>query len=142
MHDLGGNLIAWGLLLVVLPLAIGTYLLGKHAKLSREWTRRKAEVVSERWSSVGMSDGTGSALKAVTIRWVDDAGRDHFFTNPIQHSGAGFLKRVPSPVDVYVDPANPNRGILARGIGSYRGVGVLVLALPTLVVLVAGYLIL
>lgn len=99
------------------------------------------EVVAESWSSgVGASDGSGSALKSLTIRWVDDSGRAHLFTNPVQHSGAGFLRRVPYPVEVYVDPDNPNRGILSRGVGSYRGLGLVVLTLPVVVVLVAGLL--
>ncbi len=118
-----------GMIFITTMFVGGVYFLWKDAGVRRDWMLRDAEVVEESWR--GGADGTKSFL----IRWVDDFGREHFFRNPISHSGLGFLRSTPYPVKVYINPDNPEKGILARGMGGYRGIGLVFLAVPVVLTL-------
>ncbi|MFT3943019.1 MAG: hypothetical protein QM705_04245 [Ancrocorticia sp.] len=130
------GMILLGLLLIALPFAGGLYYLWKDAGVRRDWMLRDAEVVRESWT------GGGDSTKSFFIRWVDDFGHEHFFRNPISHSGLGFLRSTPYPVRVYINPDNPEKGIMACGMGTYRAFGLVLLILPVTILVVLAALIL
>ncbi|MEV4127989.1 DUF3592 domain-containing protein [Nocardia sp. NPDC049707] len=92
----------------------------------RHWKRHRSEVIDYVWESSSSS----SSIQYWILRWVDEHGVPRTAKNPTGSSG-GTLRSFPFPVEILVDPADPERAQIAGGrhSGVAAGIAALVVGL-------------
>ncbi|WP_328394326.1 DUF3592 domain-containing protein [Nocardia sp. NBC_00416] len=89
----------------------------------RHWKRYQGEVFDYVWES----GSTNSSIQHWILRWVDEQGVPRTAKNPTGSSG-GTLRSFPFPVEILVDPEDPQRAQVARGGNSGVAAGIAALA--------------
>ncbi|MBO0810945.1 MAG: hypothetical protein J2P23_02745 [Microlunatus sp.] len=118
--------ILFGLIFMITGIA----LLRQQSVRRRTWTRMRGEAYDFRWS------GGDNSSQYWLLRWTGPDGVQHQCQNPFGMSG-GTARTFPFPVDLLVDPANPDRAQVAGGTRSGSAVAVIFTAFGA-VVLVVG----
>lgn len=104
------TLLALGaVVLGLLFLGIGVTLLRQQGLRRRTWVRLRGEAYDYVWS------GGDNSLQTWKLRWSGPDGAEHRCQNPYGVSG-GTLRTFPFPVDLLVDPADPDKAQVASGV--------------------------
>lgn len=108
----------WFLILGIVFVLIGFRSLWLVVSRRRRWKRYQGEVVDYVWERTA-----GSDLQFWMLRWVDEHGVARTAKNPTGSSG-GTLRSFPFPVEVLVDPDNPEKAQVAKGGNSGVAAGI------------------
>jgi hypothetical protein len=102
-------LLALGMIVFgLMSLVLGIFLLGQHSGRRRSWTRMPGVAYGY------VRRGSANSTQQWLLRWTGPDGVERRCRNPFGVS-SGTTRRFPFPVELLVDPNNPERAQVAAG---------------------------